>query len=158
MQQTHACNTTARKRERENEGGGGRERMLRGGWWRNSCEQSVNLVGWPGVCRLGSCAAWLPGPDAIRHVQHFHRDSARGWYHIRRVAPRRGIPGASLRGVFRDSRPHTACTDLSTYLPDTAYDLVPVPGVCAISSSFSSSSFSLPSLLLLANFIKLKDP
>lgn len=20
----------------------------------------------------------LPGPDAIRHVQHFHRDSARG--------------------------------------------------------------------------------
>lgn len=48
--------------------------------------------------------------------------------------PRRGIPGASLRGVFRDSRPHTACTDdLSTYLRDTAYDLVPVPDVCAIS-------------------------
>jgi len=60
--------------------------------------RAVSQLGWPGVCRLGLCAAWLPGPDAIRHVRHFHWDSARGWYHIR---PRcRGIPDAMPFEVY----------------------------------------------------------
>lgn len=102
------------------------------------------------LLRVVSQLGWLARCVSVRFVRRLtawsRRDKARptlppGFCSgLISYPPRRGIPGASLRGVFRDSRPHTAYTDLSTYLRDTAYDLVPVPGVCAISSSSSPSS------------------